>query len=105
MARYRKYKKNFRSYGSKYKRTYKEFTRETRLMASIVGAIAVVYIAWYALNYYSLEGLYAYVPALVGLLGGGLLIIHKSEKTTFVGVVICSACAVLMAFQYGLVAV
>jgi len=72
---------------------------------AVVGSIILVYAMWYALNYYSLEGLYAYIPGLLGLLGGGLLIIHKSEKTTFIGVVICATSSVLMAFQLGLVAV
>lgn len=105
MARYSNYKKSARSYGNKYKRTYKEFTRESRLIGAVVGSIVIVYLAWYALNYYSLTGWYAYVPGLIGLLLGGILVIHKNEKTTFIGVVICAACAVFMAFQYGLVAV
>lgn len=105
MTRFRNYKKSARSYTGKYRSAAKEFTREGRLIGAVVGSIAIVYIAWYALNYYSLTGWYAYVPGLIGLLLGGVLVIHKNEKTTFIGVVICAACAVLIAFQYGLVAV
>jgi hypothetical protein len=105
MSRYSKYRGRARSYGNKYRRAYSEFSRESRLIMSVVGSIIIVYAMWYALNYYALEGLYAYVPALFGLLAGALLIIHKNEKTTFIGVVICASSAVLVAFQYGLVSV
>ena len=94
---------NFRK--SKYGKAYSMFSRETKLMASIILALIFLYIIWYVGNYYTLSGLYAYVPSLVGCLLGAGLIIHKNYKTTFVGTVLMVVSCVMIAFQYGFVSV